>query len=138
MTAFSLSKYEKNRRAELAEKLGNIGAKLSTAIDAYNTAINAAREALEEKVDVYNEALALARQFCEDIASQAEEDIGEKTDRWRESEDGDNAEAFKEAYSEWAGSSSDVEFEYAEPIDETDPLESLAPLDELPDNKDSL
>lgn len=112
---FRLSKEEFQQRAALVEKLEAGATALANAVETYNAALEAAKGPLEAALEVYNELLDEARGFAQDVASQADQDISEKSERWQESDKGQAAQEWK---GEWEDLSlDDVEIELPEPID---------------------
>lgn len=93
MGAFSLSKSDGARRDELIRALNEKRLKLATAIERYNERVAALREPVEEALADYNAELKEARGFVADIANEAE-------DTW-DSEKGQGAREFVEAWQSW-------------------------------------
>ena len=84
---------------------------------------------LTAAVEAYNGILADARGFAEDIASTAEAEIDEKSDKWREGDKGEAAALFRD---EWQNLSlDDVEIDLPEEITFDDP-DHAAVLDGAP------
>jgi hypothetical protein len=94
--AFKLDKQEKQRRTGLVEDLRAGAGRLEDAVSLYNDEVRKLREPLEAALAEYNQNVEAARGFAEDIASQAESDIDDKSERWQEGERG-------EAAAEWKG-----------------------------------
>jgi len=116
--AFRLNKKESAQRVDHVNAIELAGVKLSTAICEYNEVVGAAREALQEAVNAYNETLGEARDFVEDIASSRREDFDNKSERWKEGENGSAAETFTSA---WEGIElEEFDPEVAQDIDEPD------------------
>ena len=96
--AFKLTKHDAARRAEHVEKLTEAAAKLED--DVFNAGFEQLRGPLTAALAEYNSVLAEARGFAEDIASQADSELDEKSERWRDGDRGQAAVAFKD---EWEG-----------------------------------
>lgn len=115
---FKLTKAELAQRADLVAALSIASGVLTDAIDEFNASLAAAREKLESIVNDYNETLSKARDFAEDIAQSRRDEWNDKSERWQESEAGQNANAFVD---EWEGIElDDIEIEFPEPIEEPD------------------
>ena len=98
--AFKLTKHDAARRAEHVEKLTEAAAKLEDAVVVFNAGLEQLKGPLTAALAEYNSVLAEARGFAEDIASQADSELDEKSERWRDSDRGQAAVAFKD---EWEG-----------------------------------
>ena len=127
--AFKLGKAEIERRAEIVEAINEAWGKLDDAINVYNDAVAALREPLADALAAYNESVSEARGFAEDVVSQADEDLGDKSEKWQEGERGRAAVEFKDA---WEYLSFDeIEIEYPDDVAIDDPGYGSA-LDEAP------
>lgn len=130
---FKLTKQESERRAEHVEKLRSAWGNVDDAVRAYNEALAPLKEAVEKAVEEYNEAMNEARGFAEDVVSQADEDISDKSERWQESEKG---QAVIEWKGEWERISFDdlsTEFPDELSIDEPDHIGELEEVAEEAD-----
>jgi hypothetical protein len=117
--AFRLSKDELKTRDEHASKLGRLATEIETAMEAYNSATEAPRAEVEKAIEVYNEAASEARDFVEGVAARIQEEMDERSDRWRE---GDKGEAAAAWLSEWeALSINDIEIELPQGLNFEDP-----------------
>lgn len=126
---FKLSKDELAQRDLLIDKLNAASSALTDAINAYNEGIALLKEPAERALEAYNEAAVAAREFAADIASQAEQDMSEKSEKWLESDRGQAAEAFKQ---EWESAElDDIELEFPEELSFDDP-DYAATLDGIP------
>ena len=128
--AFKLSKGDLARREKLVKELGEALAEVTAAVEAFNTGIDTLRTDIEQAVADYNEVVAEAKGFADDIASQAENEIDEKSDAWREGERGQAAEEWQ---GEWANLDLDeIEVDIPDPIDFDEPDHGSA-LEEAPE-----
>jgi hypothetical protein len=117
--SFRLSKNEIASRDEIIARLEKAAAEVTAAVEAANAAIEAATEPVNGAIERYNEIVGKAREFAADVASQAESDIGDKSERWQEGERGQAAQEWQQ---EWEGLSfEDIELELPQPIDFDDP-----------------
>lgn len=98
--AFKLTKVEVEQRDQLVAALNTKYAALEDAVSEYNAKLAELREPLQHALDGYNEAVEQARGFAEDIASQIDNDIEDKSEKWQESERGEAAIAWRD---EWQG-----------------------------------
>lgn len=118
----SLSKHDTARVSELTEKLNAEFAKLqnehnvlSEAVAKYNSVIEA-----------FNETIQEARGFAEDIVSEIDAYMSDRSEKWLEGERGEAYEAWK---SEWEN----VSLEDLEPVEEpAEPDYDCDVLDGLP------
>lgn len=91
---------------------------LENAIEAYNGAIEDLKTPVTEALDAFNEALSDARVLRDEIVSDADEYIEERTERWQESDAGQAVQAYKH---EWEYAEIDeVEVEFPEQIEAAD------------------
>lgn len=90
--AFKLTREELDRKNELLHKLHAERTTIDEAVEAFNEALTVARDKLNASIDTYNEAREEVRGFVEDIARQAEEDYGDKSERWQEGERGEQVQ----------------------------------------------
>lgn len=130
MMAFKLTKPEMVRRDYLVAKLAEMRDELEKRVEDVNDALDTAVEALRQGIVEYNELVEEARGFSSDIASQAQEDIGDKSERWQESERGEAAKSWAD---EWESADfEDVELPQIERID-LGALDHDGTLGELPE-----
>lgn len=128
--AFKLDKQEIGRRDQIVTDLTEGRDKLEDALAVYNDEVTKLRQPLDAAVLAYNEAVESARGFAEDIATQADGEIDDKSDRWREGENGQAATAWKD---EWEGALfEEVSVEYPEDI-VVDGVDHAETLDQLPE-----
>lgn len=91
----------------------------TNARDAHIEALNTAHAAMVEAIRAYNAALAAAATFAETIATERREEWDGRSERWQESDAGQNAATFVE---EWEGFEAE---EIDEPENAADDLEAL-------------
>lgn len=122
-----LAKNVEKERDEIIDKLKAAETALSEAVVKYNETMTEAFAPLATARDTYNAAVDEAREWAGNVASELRGEIEEKSERWRESDKGTDAESMAE---EWEGyDPENVEME--EPEDIEDPVETLAPGDDL-------
>lgn len=98
--AFSLTKEELATRTTHIDKLRALATDIETAIKTADTAIEAALEAVQARINDYNAALAEAEPFVEGVAERLEAEYDEKSEKWQDSEKGQDARALVD---EWQG-----------------------------------
>jgi hypothetical protein len=97
---FKLSKDEIQIRKELIEDLILAGEEIDKSIVQYNLDVNDLRSPVEEAVTKFNDLCSKARELCSGIAQEAEQDLGDKSEKWMESEKGQAAQAWQELWAE--------------------------------------
>jgi hypothetical protein len=132
MATFKLTKQESEEHAELTDALRVALGALDDAVRVYNEALTALNDPLVKAIADYNEALQATQRFAEDIASQADSDISDKSDKWQEGDKGRAAVAWKDEWENFAQSVSDLEVEMASEVTADDPgdldtFENLTP-----------
>lgn len=98
IVAFKLSKQDTQRKAGYVEDLEKAWGELGQAIATYNAEAEKLRAPVEAAVTRYNEVLGEARGFVEDVASQADSDFDEKSEKWQESDKGEAASEYRDAW----------------------------------------
>lgn len=130
--AFKLDKRDRKRRDEIVERLLASREKLEVAISDYNDAIEKAQTDLEEHIDDYNLILDDAIGLVDDVVSQAESDMEERSEKWQESDRG-------QAVQTWIDAIREIDLE-AIKIDFPDPIEmaeeELSHADQISDMPD--
>jgi hypothetical protein len=96
--AFKLTKKERAEYEVHTADLSEAAAKLYRAVDEYNAAVAEARDALEAPLAAYNAALEVAGAFVAGIHEASQEAYDDKSERWQESEAGQNAYAWLESW----------------------------------------
>jgi len=116
---FKLTKAQLEQRAAFVERLNDASTKIEEAVDAFNAQVAEEKATVEAAVTAYNEILSEVREFAGDIATQADQDISDKSEKWQEGERGQAAVEFKDA---WEGLSlDDIEVEYPEELSIEEP-----------------
>jgi hypothetical protein len=102
---------------------------LEKQVEAYNAAVRAAWEPLAAAVEDVNTALAELNAFIDEVAGDMEAHADGRSERWHESDAGQNYVAWKD---QWlAATLDDVELDQPDDLDMPDvPLEQV---EELPD-----
>jgi hypothetical protein len=96
--AFKLSKDELKRRDDYVKDLNYKWLAVQEAIEQYNERTAALQADVDKAVEEYNETLNEARGFVEDIASEASDEIDDKSEKWQESEKAEAAIEWKDAW----------------------------------------
>jgi hypothetical protein len=127
--AFKLSKSDIARRDELTEAVRNARSELDDEINAYNEKLGELKAEVETALNAYNEKLADLKSWAEDIASEADSEWNDKSERWQE---GDKGEAARTWIDEWQGfSAEDIEIEWPEDV-------SIDTMDDAADDVEQL
>ncbi len=126
---FKLTKDEIKQRDELTADLDINLERLNAAITDYNEKMTEMRKPIEQAITDYNEAVNAAQDFAEDIASQADSDLSEKSEKWLEGERRQAANEWKEA---WENLSFEEVFITFEEIDIIDDVTHAEDLEEAP------
>jgi len=132
--AFALKKQDKVTRDEIAQELRATGEALSTAIVAYNEAIELHNQFVEPLIDAYNEAVDRAVAFVTGIGGREQDTFDERTERWQYSDKG-------LAVQEWINSYRDAELEeinveLPEPFEQFDASNHAGIIEDLTDAVD--
>jgi CHASE3 domain sensor protein len=127
-------------KKELAQKAAHITAltgargNLEAAFEVYQQAIADAAEAMQPAINAYEEAREAAAEWVEDIASQYNDLIADRSEKWQESEAGTLAAAWAE---EWQNCQLEpLELRFPEPeLDDITSIEEdhVEMLEQLPD-----
>ena len=129
-TPIRLTKTDIARRDELIDSARTARSTLDDAIEAYNSAVAEAYTELSAAINAYNEHLEEVNGFAQDIASELRGACDERSEKWADSDAGQTACAFVEA---WENFSID-EFSEDEPDEVRAPDEDVAEmLEELTD-----
>lgn len=116
-----LSKEQRATREGAINTATDAHAALVAAIATYNEAVRAAWSTLEAARDEYNASMETVGESLRAIGDELAAEIAERSDHWRESDAGSNAETWAEAF---AGFDPEV-FEPDEP-DEVDEPDAVA------------
>jgi hypothetical protein len=93
-----LTKQQREQRDELVQQLKAKYAELQAAIAKYNGEVELLKAPVEAAVSDYNDVVEEAKEFCDEIAEAAQEEIDAKSDRWRDSDKGQEASEWLEAW----------------------------------------
>lgn len=99
--AFKLTKDEMKTKTELGESLEKAWASVEEAVGVYNDDIKVAKEKVTKVIASFNDVAAQAATFIAGVAERAEGEIGDKTEKWQESEKGEAAASWKDEWSEF-------------------------------------
>jgi hypothetical protein len=97
---------KKLTKEQLKERDGHIDAlsegfaELERAISAFNTAQDAAWEAVDVALGEYNEAVTAANAFQSDVAASIEDYVSERSEKWQEGDRADAYDSWKTAWEE--------------------------------------
>ncbi|GAA5666125.1 hypothetical protein Brsp07_04634 [Brucella sp. NBRC 14130] len=89
-----LSKQDIARRDAIIRKLADAALRLAAEHEALSDAV----EKFNGRIDEYNEQLEEARGFAEDMVSEMDNYMSERSERWQ---DGDTGQAYSDWKSEW-------------------------------------
>jgi hypothetical protein len=131
--ALKLSKTDATRRADYVQQLHDKWLAVQTAVEVFNERTAALHEDVDKAVEEYNELLSEVRGFAEYIAIAADDEIGNKSDKWAESERGEAATSWRD---QWEGYSPDeIEVTYPDDLMIEDPqhADDLEALPEQPE-----
>ncbi len=92
--AFKLTKDEEKKRTELIDRLRTELAKIEDQQKITQVAIDDAIGEFQAVVEKYQEALEDAKGFCDDVAARFRDEFDDKSDAWKESDKGQEAEQF--------------------------------------------
>jgi hypothetical protein len=129
--ALKLTKKQIAERDALAANLRLTASRLAIAITDYNETLSTVAPAARTATDAYNEAIEAARDFVNGIAEPAREGYDDKSPRWQESDKGVGADRWIREWEEI--SLEDADIEVAEPLEEIDQSELAGQMEDLPD-----
>ena len=128
--AFKLTKYENEQRDQFVADLEIAGSVLHAEMEKAQELVAEANEIAAAAIAAYNETLASVREFSEDIASRLREELEGKSERYQESDKGQAALEFVEA---WENEQfDDIEWTDIDPPEQPDP-DYRDTLENLPD-----
>lgn len=125
-----LSKTQLDGRTLVCDKLRDTYLVLEGAVEKFNTALDDLWQKVEDAEAKYNTVVQEANEWRENIASEIEEFIQEKSDKWQE---GDKGQAYVEWHTQYdAIELQDVDLERPESLslDDGDQADILEELDE--------
>jgi hypothetical protein len=111
----SLDKVDLKRRDELVETLDQSYQRLENAFTEYNNKVADLFAPVQTAIDEYNAIIADAEGFRDDVISQIDDYMSERSEKWLEGERG-------QAYGEWKDSWDNLSFEEI-PIEQPDDLD---------------
>lgn len=85
---FKLTKSEDDQLVKLKSDVSKAFSELEIAVNLYNKNMSALQDDLESQLVLYNQALAELRSFAGEVASDRRNEYDEKSDGWREGDDG--------------------------------------------------
>lgn len=130
---FKLTKEELATRAALVQDLTEAANRLDVAVSEYNKMVDEHRPDVEKILSDYNNILSRAEEFCSGIAGTAETDMGDKSEKWMESEKGEAAQEYVNA---WEGITLDeITIDWPDEL-VVGELGHATELDELPQEAD--
>ena len=122
---FKLNKTQQDERDNLIDALRERAQKIHDTIIDYNNIMEEQKDRVIQALNEYNGIMEEARTFVDGIGTKAQDAIDEKSDKWKESENGEKASNFAE---EWSNADMfDHEIEFPDPIDP-----------EMPDHADTI
>lgn len=119
--SFKLDKKEREQRDELVDKLRTAWGEVEAHIDHYNEEVNNILADVNEAIGKYNAVVAEAKQFVEDVHSQAEQDFGERSEKWQEGEKGQQVQEWITSWESLASDLDDLEERELEELDSDEP-----------------
>jgi seryl-tRNA synthetase len=127
--SFQLTKDQDGTLAKLIDDLTLAKQKITAAANTYNDEVAELRPSVEEAVTEFNNLLGEIRQLVSDIVTRGNESIDQKSDKWQESEKGEAAREWVDA---WDGLDlSDLDFSWPDEL-EIDVPEYDSELEDLP------
>lgn len=125
-----LSKAESKEKAALVAALNVAKEKLEHAITNFNAAMLAAQAPVNAAVKEYNEAVDNAKGFCDDIYTALDSYFSERSDRWVESDAGQNYACWSSDWQDIGMDEIEVEFPMEMDTPELDHADNLEAISE--------
>jgi hypothetical protein len=130
---FKITKEEAKTRSQLIEDLELAATEIDQCVGVYNTQVNLLRSPVEIAVTKYNEILSKARDLCSGISERAEQDMGDRSEKWMDTVKGQAAQAWQES---WGGIElDDVDYQWPDEL-EIDLPDYNTNLRDLPEEAD--
>jgi cell division GTPase FtsZ len=129
--AFKLSKSEIARRDQYIEKLREMRGKVEDQVAIFNEAVTELRTPLDEALTEYAELFEEVRGWAEDIGSEAQAAIDDKSERWQDGDTGQAAQAWATKWSEWEPET--LEITWPEDLSIDDIEDAADSIGELPE-----
>ena len=117
-----INKDQIKRRDELQGKLQSLMADLETACEAYNEALREKWSAIDDALGAYNEAIGEVNEWQQEIASDIQSYMDDRSEKWLESDKAYEYESWRE---EFEDEIEEVTLEQPEELDTSD-LEDLS------------
>ena len=117
-----ISKDQIKRRDELQGKLQSLMADLETACEAYNETLREKWSAIDDALGAYNEAIGEVNEWQQEIASDIQSYMDDRSEKWLESDKASEYESWRE---EFEDEIEEVTLEQPEELDTSD-LEDLS------------
>jgi len=118
-------------RDKHAVELRNTTNELNAAITKYNEAVEAAKGELEAAITKHNEKLNEVREWCSEIVSDMESYVGERSDKWSESDAASEYEDWKQSFENLEVE--DVEIEFPDELEQVSE-DAADAVDNLPES----
>jgi hypothetical protein len=113
--AFKLTKAEETELEKLKTTLTDAYSGLEISVNDYNEKVEEVKDAVDSALATYNAALAEFRSFVEGVATSRRDEYDEKSDGWKE---GDNGSTAEEWISTWEGADlEDAEIKYPDQLE---------------------
>jgi DNA repair exonuclease SbcCD ATPase subunit len=93
-----ISKDQIKRRDELQGKLQSLMADLETACEAYNEALREKWSAIDDALGAYNEAIGEVNEWQQEIASDIQSYMDDRSEKWLESDKAQEYESWREEF----------------------------------------
>ena len=106
-----MNKLSKDQLADRDARLATLeetGKALLDAVDEYNKAIEDAFDKLDPLVKAYNVAVSDALEFAQEVATDIDDYIGDKSEKWQEGERGQAYIAWRDEWDGWSLESVDI------------------------------
>jgi hypothetical protein len=129
VTVKKLDKQQRERKAELLEAAFAAREALNAAVARFNELMAQEWAGVEKEAEALNAAISDLTSFRDEVMQSMEDYAGERSEKWQESEAGQNYAAWME---QWEGLRVD-EVELERPADVDEPDVDLDDFDQLPE-----
>jgi hypothetical protein len=130
---FKISKEDARTKSILIEDLTLAAARIDESVDHYNKTVEGLRTPVELAVTKYNELVSKARELVTHIAEEAEQDIGDRDEKWLDTDRGQSCQSWQES---WDGIElDDIDYQWPDEL-EIDVTDYAQELKDLPDEAD--
>jgi len=106
----ALSKDQSKQKGTLIDDIRTAHAELGTAVIEYNAAMEKAKDEVQGKLNALNEKLQEAGEWVGGITSDMQSYYDEKSERWQESEPGQNYSSWKEDHESLSFDEVEIDF----------------------------